>query len=84
MDVTNLYELSMIQPLRYDEIEMCHGHSDLYMNNLEEILNTPVDSDIGHFVEVDLRFPDNIKEKTKNFPFCPEIKLFLTISIMII
>ena len=26
------------------------------------------------FIEVDLKYPNNIKEKTKNFPFCPEIK----------
>ena len=33
------------------------------------------DSDIGYFAEVDVRYPDNIKEKTKNFPFCPENKI---------
>ena len=42
------------------------------MEKLEETINTPDDSDIGHFVEVVLRYPDNIKEKAKNFPFCPE------------
>ena len=72
MDATSLYGHSMSQMLPYDEIEMWHGHSDLYMNWLEEILNTPDGSDIGYFVEVDLKYPDNIKEKTKNFPFCPE------------
>ena len=45
------------------------------MNWLEEILNTPDDSDIGYFVVVDLRYPDNIKGKTKNFPFCPRNKI---------
>ena len=45
------------------------------MNKLEEILHTPDDSDIGYFVEVDSRYPDNIKEKTKIFPFCPENKI---------
>ena len=44
------------------------------MNWLEEILNTPDDSDNGYFIEADLRYPDNIKEKTKNFPFAPETK----------
>ena len=24
------------------------------------------------FVEIAVRYPDKIKEKTKNFPFCPE------------
>ena len=28
----------------------------------------------GYFIEVDLKYPDNIKEKTKYFPFCPENK----------
>ena len=74
MDATNLYGHSMSQMLPYDEIEMWHGHPDNYWNWLEEILNTPDDSDIGYFLEVDLKYPDNIKEKTKNFPFFPENK----------
>ena len=45
------------------------------MNKLQEILNTPDDGHIGYLIEVDLRYPDNIEEKTKNFPFCPENKI---------
>ena len=74
MDATNLYGHSMSQMLPYDKIEMWHGHPDLYMNWLEEILNTPDDNEIGYFLEVDLKYSDDIKEKTKNFPFCPENK----------
>ena len=37
----------------------------------QKILNSPDDSDIGYFIGVDLKYPDNIKEKTKNFPFAP-------------
>ena len=74
IDATNLYGHSMSQMLPYDEIEMWHRHPDKYWNWLDEILNTPDDSYIGYFLEVDLRYPDNIKEKTKNFPFCPENK----------
>ena len=48
------------------------------MDRLEEILNTPDDSDIGYFVEVDLKYPDEIKQKTKIFPFCPENKVIPT------
>ena len=58
--------------LPFDEIEMWHGHPDLYMNWLDEILKTPDDVDMGYFVEVDLKYPNDTKEKTKNFPFCPE------------
>ena len=78
MDATNLYGHSMSQLLPYDEIEMSQGHPDLYMNWLEEILNTSDKSDIGYFVEVDLKYPDNIKEKSKIFPFCPENKVIPT------
>ena len=59
----------MSQPLPFDESEMWHDHPDLYLNKLEEILKTPDDSDIGCFVELDLRYRDSIKKKAKNFPF---------------
>ena len=29
---------------------------------------------MGYFVEVDLKYPDKKKEKTKNSAFCPEYK----------
>ena len=74
MDATNLYGHSISQMLPYDEIEMWHGDPYKCWNWLDEILNTPDDADIGYFVEVDLKYPDDIKEKTKNFPFCPENK----------
>ena len=74
MDATNLYGHSMSQMLPYDEIEMWHGDPDKYWNWLDEILNTPDDNEIGYLLEVDLKYPNNIKEKTKNFPFCPENK----------
>ena len=32
MDATNLFGYSMSQMLTYGEIEMWHGHPDLYMN----------------------------------------------------
>ena len=75
MDATNFCGHSMIQFLPYDEIEIWHGDPDKYWNWLDEILNTPDDADIGYFLEVDLKYTDDIKEKTKNFPFCPENKI---------
>ena len=73
MDATNLYGHSISQMLPYDEIEVWHGDPDKNWNWLDEILNTPDDADIGYFVKVNQKYPD-IKEKTKNFPFCPENK----------
>ena len=65
IDANNLYGHSMSEPLPYDENKF---DNDV---KLEDILITPDDSDIGFFVEVDLKYPDSIKEKTKNFPFAP-------------
>ena len=67
-DANNLYGHSMSEPLPYDEIKFDKNIE------LEDILNTPDDSDVGYFIEVDLKYPDNIKQKTKNFPFAPENK----------
>ena len=74
IDATNLYGHSMSQLLPYDEIEMWHGDPNKYWRWLDIILNTPDDSEIGYFLEVDLKYQDNIKQKTKYFPFCPENK----------
>ena len=63
-DGPKFYGHSMSQVLFYDEIEMWHGHRDLYMNKLEESLFTPDGSDIGYFIEVDLKYSHDIKEKT--------------------
>ena len=65
VDANNLYGHSMSEPLPYDEIKFDKSIG------LEDILNTPDDSDIGYFVEADLIYPDNIKKKTKNFLFAP-------------
>ena len=71
MDATNLYDHSMSQMLLSDESnfekKIC----------LEEIIFTPDDNEIGYFIGVDLNYPDNIKEKTKYFPFCPENEKFI-------
>ena len=61
----NLYGWAMSEYLPYDEIKFDNN------GKLEDILNTPDDSDIGYFIEVDLTYPDKIKQKTKNFPFPP-------------
>ena len=81
-DAINLYGHWMSQTVPYDEIQMWNGHLDPYMNKLEGIINIRDDSNIGYFVGVYLRYPDNIKEKTNNFLFCPEKTNFLKINIM--
>ena len=68
-DANNLYGLAMSQWLPYDNIKF-----ETENVCLEEILNTPDDSDIGYFLEFDLEYPHNIRQKTKIFPFVPENK----------
>jgi hypothetical protein len=42
----------------------------------EEILSWEDEHEIGFFLEVDLDYPEEIKFKSKNFPFCPQSILF--------
>ena len=65
VDANKLCGHSMSQPLPFDEPKFDKNVK------LEDILNTPDDSNNGYFIEVDLTYPNNIKEKTKNFPFAP-------------
>ena len=48
----------MSEPLPYDEIKIDK------IVKLEDILNTLDDNDIGYFTEVDLTFPEKLKEET--------------------
>ena len=75
VDANNLYGWAMGESLPFDENKIWHGHTDLYMNKLEEIFFTPDNSDIGFFLEIDSSCSDNIKEKTKKNPFFPEKKV---------
>ena len=61
IDANNLYGHSMSEPLPYDEFKFDNTVK------LEDILNIPNGSDKGYFIELDLIYPDNIKEKTKIF-----------------
>ena len=69
----NLYGYAeMSQSLSFDEIEMSKGHRSCYLDKLEDFLNNLDDSDKGYFLEVDIKLPDNLIEKTKVFPFSSE------------
>ena len=55
----------MSQSLPYDEIKTDKE------GKLEDLLNISDDRDNGYLVEVGIKHPDLIKEKTKNFPLAP-------------
>ena len=75
VDANNLYGWAMTEHLTYDEIKFDRNVE------LEEILNTPDDSDFGYFIEVDLTYPDKIEQKTNNFSFAAENKKKLVLII---
>ena len=60
----NLYGWAMSEYLPYDEIKFDRNVE------LEDILNTHDDGDIGYFIEVDLNYPDNEKKENKKFSIC--------------
>ena len=61
VDAYNLYGHSMCQLLPFDEIKFDKNVG------LEDILKTPDDSDIGYFIEVDLKYSDKKKRKQNIF-----------------
>ena len=74
----------MSEPLPYVEIEMWQGHPGLYMNKLEETLNTSDDSDVGSFQKLIQVILIKGKKKESVFHFVLKKKLFLKINLMII
>ena len=63
-DANNLYGHSRSQTFSYDEIKF-----DTNVK-LEGIINTPDDSDIRYFIEVDLTYPDTTKNSKIYICFC--------------
>ena len=56
----------MSEALPYKDIQFSDNTS------LETILATPDDATTGYILEVDLSFPEELHDKFKEFPPCPE------------
>ena len=65
-DANNLYGWAMVQSLPYKNLKFIDNIT------IDQILETPDDSDIGFICEVDLEFPQELHDKFKDFPPCPE------------
>ena len=67
----------MSQPLPFDEIN--------FETNvcLKQLLNIQDDSDFDYFLEVNLRYPRNSRQKNRFF-LLPRINLYLKMILMII
>ena len=83
IDATSLYGWALSEFLPHDEIKMRHGHPDCYIDELEGILNTPDDSNIGYFVEMDLLFFRSYRtQKQRISHLLLKIKFFLQINLV--
>ena len=78
IDANNLYGWAMRKYLPtgdFEKMRSCHEamqYDSTLMNEIKEgILNTPDDNEFGYFLECDMLYPAEIKEKTENFPLCP-------------
>jgi len=65
LDANNLYGWAMSQSLPYKDLKFSNI-------SLDEVLETSDENDEGYILEIDLRFPDEIHDKLKEFPPCPE------------
>ena len=72
IDANNLYGWAMSQYLPTGDFKKIHfgcEYDELLIDEIkEDILNTSDDNDYGSFIECDLEYPAEIKEKTENFP----------------
>ena len=75
IDASNLYGWAMSQYLPtgdFKKIKVLEIDDSVLLDEIKEvIINTPDDNEYGYFIECDLEYPAEIKEKTENFPQCP-------------
>src|SRR5271156_2479150 len=72
-DANNLYGISMSQAIAYGGFQWwSQWQISTYNNNIQaatnEILNAPDHSEYGYYFQIDVHYPDNIKEHARNFP----------------
>jgi len=66
LDMNNLYGGAMCQSLPVSNFKW---ENDLDINS---ILQTPDDSDVGYTLEVDLEYPQELHDLHNDYPLCPE------------
>ena len=65
-DANNLYGWAMSQPLPYKNIKFDKEIT------IDQVLETSDESETGYYIECDLHFPEELHDKFKEFPPCPE------------
>ena len=71
VDANNLYGWAMMEPQPHSQFKVITP--DISIEDFtQKVLSIPDDNPIGYYYEVDLKYPDDIKFKSKNMPYCPE------------
>ena len=72
IDANNLYGWALSQYLPTGEFEKLQLPDAYELEQIvEDFLRVPDNNESGFFIENDLEYPVEIKEKTENFPLCP-------------
>ena len=72
IDANNLYGWALSQYLPTGEFEKLQLPDAYELEQIvEDLLRVPDNNESGFFIEYDLEYPVEIKEKTENFPLCP-------------
>ena len=76
IDANNLYGCAMSQYLPTGTFENLYfpqkyGEATQLEQIVEDLRYIPDNNPYGFFIECDLEYPAEIKEKTENFPLCP-------------
>ena len=71
LDINNLYGWAMSEYLPYGEFEWLENINEFDINSINEKIDT------GYFLEVDLKYPDELHELHNDYPLAPE-KLAVT------
>ena len=72
IDANNLYGWAMSQYLPTSEFEKLQPPEAYILEQIvEDWRFIPDNNEFGYFIECDLEYPAEIKEKTENFPLCP-------------
>lgn len=68
LDMNNLYGWAMMEPLPLTDFRWILVKT----TNIDFIINTPDDSEIGYMLEVDLEYPKELHDSHSDYPFCAE------------
>ena len=71
-DQNNLYGSSLSKPLPHSEFSWLDDDEIEYFSNPQNIMSISDEGDCGYYFEVDLIYPDYLKNETVDFPLAPE------------